>query len=130
MDSLISLLHSIIMSIIDSLIHCFTESSVHWFNGSLIHWFIGSIGSQPPFAHSLMDLATSTAYGFCISRMFLQAIDSYSHFLFSKLPPRGGPGTIWYVYSNQQYDIWGRENGGLTPSYDHCLLGKTMRTTR
>ena len=90
-----------------SLFHWIIGSLIQWFVDSLIHWFIDSLASQPPFAHSLMDLSTSTAYGFCISKMFLQAIDSYSHFLCSKLPPRGWPGTICYVYSNPQYDTNG-----------------------
>ena len=76
---------SLIYWIIDSLISAlnwFTQN--HWFTQSLIHWFIGwirsvlhgffhvtSFASQPPFAHSLMRLTTSTIRCCCIVKTFL-----------------------------------------------------------
>ena len=97
----------------DSLVHCFSESPTHWFidswihcfTDSLIHWFIDSlvhalscarilschfIGNsiQPPLAHSLMHLTTSTAHVFCLSqKRSHRPLISCSSLLCSKLLP-------------------------------------------
>ena len=86
----------------DWLIFWFVDSLTHWFIESLNPWFIGlfnelcsmdsfiSSSSQQPFAHS------SSLRCFCAAKTFLyRPLISYSHVLFSKLPPLHVPGTIW-----------------------------------
>ena len=49
-------------------VHAFTDSSIYWFIQAVVHGFfhVISLASQPPFAHWLMHLTTSTLHGFCI----------------------------------------------------------------
>ena len=62
---------------IESSIHCFIDSLIRWFVGSLIHWFIGS------------------SVRFPIGRWFPK-----THFRFSNLPLRRGPGTILHTHTH------------------------------
>ena len=91
----------------DSLIHwfigsCFVASFIHWFIdslirriiGSLVHWFIRLV--VPGFVH-VISLAPQPPFRWCTSQLqHLVAsasqkkhrpLISYSHFIFSKLPP-------------------------------------------
>ena len=71
------IIDTLIHWLVGSLRHCFavsiiSDSSIHWFINSVVHRFfhVISLASQPPFAHSVMHLTTST-----IQNTFLQAID-------------------------------------------------------
>ena len=82
--------------LIDSIIHCFIDSLVHLFTRSVVRGFfhVTSLASQPPCAHSLMNLQqfiTSAS-----QKLSYRSLIFYNCFLFSKLPPRHGRGTIWY----------------------------------
>jgi hypothetical protein len=91
----------------DSLIHwfigsCFVASFIHWFIdslirriiGSLVHWFIRlvvpgffhviSLAPQPPFRWCTSQLQHLVASA---SQKKHRPLISYSHFIFSKLPP-------------------------------------------
>ena len=99
---------SLIRWLIDSVVHCSCSLFMH----SLIHRFIDSfrqlcmvsfmsfsLASQPPFAHWLMHLTTSTLHGFLHLKKYLyRPCSSRSGFIcFSKLPPRHGPGNYLFM---------------------------------
>ena len=84
-ESSVSWIDALIHWIIDSLAHWFIDSWIPSFIDSLIRWFVQlavhglchaiSLASQPPFAHSLLRLTTSTLHCFCMSKTFLLAIN-------------------------------------------------------
>ena len=106
--------------IIDSLIHSFVDSLIHWFIGSLIHWC--SVGSFTQLCtDSFLSFHWHLNHHFhprwCTSQLqplrasasqkrSYRALISYSHLLFSKLPPRRGPGTIWFGYKYNSMCIY------------------------
>ena len=84
--------------VIASLLHWFTYSLIHWFIDSLVHSFscewifhVISLASQPPYslvdAPQLQPLMVSAS-----QKRSYRPLISYRHLLFSKLPPRCGPG--------------------------------------
>ena len=108
---------------IDSLTHCFNDSLVRWladslwFTESLLHWFTGSVVQSfissliawfvhlvvqgffhvMPLAtmpHSLVQPATSTTHGFCISKRVWRPAISSNHLLFQNFRPR-----VWQALS-------------------------------
>ena len=127
-----SLTEPLIHWFIASLVICLTDSLTHWFPGSLIYWFTDSliqrfIGS---LIHSFIQLCTDSFMSFHLhlDRHFLsrwctsqlqplmasasqnvpidyRPVISYSHVLCSKLSPRRGPITIWYVQISTIYHI-------------------------
>ena len=111
---------SLVHWLLDSLSLCFVALVVDWFIGSLIHWLTDSlvhdfrlIGSFTQFCtdllmsfhwhlnnHLLIRWCTSQLQHFIVSashKLLCRPLLSCSHVLFSKLPPRRGPGTTWYI---------------------------------
>lgn len=90
-----SLLHWFFDSLVrwysHSLSHWFIDSLVHWLLGLLFHWIIDSlvqwltVSLFSPLSHWLVD-ATHRPLIFC------------SWLSMSKLSPRRGPGTTWYIH--------------------------------
>ena len=90
------------------LAHRFIDSLIHWFIDPLVHsvscaWIFSchfkristSICSFADAPHNLINSLLLHRTNFPIGHWFL----IYSHFLFSKLPPRRVPGTVWYTTS-------------------------------
>ena len=96
--------------VIASLTHWFIDWPIHWFIGSWIHWFTGSFthlcaDSFMSFHwhlnnHLLIRWCTSRLQHFNASasqKLSYRPFISYSHVLFSKLPPwHGQAGHYWY----------------------------------
>ena len=100
--------NNFIHSFIPSFLHSFIPSFLHSFIPSFLHSFI------PPFLQSFIHSfiqSVSQSVIHCISFHFISCLftslqltknsykqtGSHSHVLFSKLPPRGMPGTTWYI---------------------------------
>ena len=100
------LIHELADSLIDwFIVHCFFHSVVHGF------FHVMSLASQQPFANSLMHLTTSTLHGFFIAKKSFRSLISFSHVLFSKLPPGAGrarSGICIYLYNFLSLDIENR----------------------
>ena len=120
---------------IDSLNH--SESSVRWFIDSIKswnHWFIDSSAHEFTFSliHCHFIRISTTICSFVVApctfsrslilhRKNFRPLVSYSHFLFSKLPPLRVPGTIWYkqnvskwirtIEQGTQVDSWAQPSG-------------------
>ena len=101
-DSLIHWFHELLIHcFVASLILWFTDALIHWFIDSLTYWFIDSfsllcmdsfmpfhwLASQPPFAHSLMHLTTSTLRRFCGSKLSYRPYSCYSALIFRNFRP-------------------------------------------
>ena len=103
---------------------------IHWFMDSLVHEIIGSVTQlcMDSFMschwhlnhHFLICWSTSQLQPFMASasqKRSYRPLISYSDFLFSKLPPRRGPGTIWYsIFKKQRREKQRR--------WGHCMDNK------
>ena len=100
----------------DPLVHCFIASFIQLCSDSFtsFHW-----ASEQPSAHSLIHLTTATLHGFCIVKAFLhRPLISYSHVLFSKLPPRpnrapGRRNSRWSESTHQWLKVFSQDHTEL-----------------
>ena len=90
---------SLLQWFIDSRLLSFIDSVIFWFRGSVVRglFHVISVASQPPFAHSFMQLTPSTIYCFCIAKTVLQAIEiTYIQYFFPNVP-QAGHYLTWYI---------------------------------
>ena len=140
---------SLVHWLIDSLSHCFVASLIHGFIYSLIHWFIKSLALW--FIHSVVQFlihwCTSQLQHSIASasqKLSYRPLISYSNVLFSKLPPRRGPGTTWLCsltvghvpvqgkFFVRPKTIMGGVHFFLVPFlfFHSCLVGVMLRSVR
>ena len=89
-------IHSFLHSFIPSFFHSFIPSFLHSSIPAVLHSFIHSVSQS--FIHCISFHFISCLFtSLQFTKNSYKQTGSHSHVLFSKLPPRGMPGTTWYI---------------------------------